>query len=151
MDQPGEPPDPALRCTLVNDGSITVTNLDDTTNTTGRSIAARQVQGTTVYNTALEKLGTIHDVMIDKASGRIAYAILSHGGFLGVGDRYFPLPWEKLNYDTEMGGYVVDIDRDVLEGAPSYTDPATAAWHDDSWGRDIYTHYGVSPFWDMMP
>ena len=125
--------------------------LDDTTSPTGRSIAARQVQGTTVYNTALEKLGTIHDVMIDKASGRIAYAILSHGGFLGVGDRYFPLPWEKLRYDTEMGGYVVDIDRDVLEGAPSYTDPATAAWHDDSWGRDIYTHYGVNPFWDLVP
>jgi sporulation protein YlmC with PRC-barrel domain len=126
-------------------------SLDDTTNPSGRMIAAKQVQGTTVYNIGLEKLGSIHDVMIDKATGRIAYAVLSYGGFLGVGDKYYPLPWEKLRYETEMGGYVVDIDRDVLEGAPSYTDSATAAWHDDNWGRDIYTHYGVNPFWDVMP
>jgi sporulation protein YlmC with PRC-barrel domain len=125
--------------------------IDDTTNPSGRMIAAKQVQGTTVYNIALEKLGSIQDVMIDKASGRIAYAVLSFGGFLGVGDRYYPLPWEKLTYDTEMGGYVVDVDRSVLEGAPSYTDPAAASWHDDSWGRDIYTHYGVNPFWDLVP
>jgi sporulation protein YlmC with PRC-barrel domain len=96
-------------------------SLDDITNTSGRLIAARQVQGTTVYNAALEKLGTVEDVMIDKAAGRIAYAVLSFGGFLGVGDRYYPLPWEKLAYNSEVGGYVVDIDRDVLEGAPSYT------------------------------
>ena len=80
------------------------------------------MQDTTVYNAALEKLGSVQDVMIDKSTGRIAYAILSFDGFLGVGDRYYPLPWEKLRYNTEISGYVVDIDRDVLEGAPSYTD-----------------------------
>ncbi len=89
--------------------------------------------------------------MIDKASGRIAYAVLSFGGFLGIGDRYYPLPWEKLTYNTEVGGYVVDIDRETLEGAPSYTDTATAAWDDEAWGRDVYAHYGVPPFWDVMP
>jgi sporulation protein YlmC with PRC-barrel domain len=121
--------------------------LDDTTNPSGRLIAAKQVQNATVYNTALEKLGTIEDVMIDKETGRVAYAILSHGGFLGIGDQYYPLPWEKLHYDLEMGGYIVDISQDVLQGAPSYTDEATAAWHDDDWGRSIYAHYGVEPFW----
>ncbi len=92
-------------------------SLDDTTDTSGNLIAAKQVQGTTVYNTALEKLGTLHDLMINKLNGRIAYAILSFGGFLGIGDKYHPLPWEKLRYDTEMGGYIVEIDRDVLDGA----------------------------------
>jgi sporulation protein YlmC with PRC-barrel domain len=125
--------------------------LDDTTNPSGKLIAAHKVQGTSVYNTALEKLGTVEDLMIDKASGRIAYAVLSFGGFLGIGDRYYPLPWEKLDYNRELGGYVVDIDRETLEGAPSYTDKKTAAWDDEAWGRDVYAHYGVSPFWDMLP
>ena len=97
-------------------------SLDDTTDPSGPLIAARQVQGTAVYDTALEQLGSVEDLMIDKATGRIAYAVLSHGGFLGIGDRSHKLPWEKLSYNTEIGGYIVDIDRDVLEGAPS---PAT--------------------------
>jgi sporulation protein YlmC with PRC-barrel domain len=119
--------------------------LDDTTNPSGTLIAAHQVQGTTVYNAALEKLGRVEDVMIDKASGRIAYAILSFGGFLGIGDRYYPLPWEKLSYDTEMGGYIVDVSHDVLEGAPSYTDEAAAGWDDEAWRSGIYTYYGAHP------
>jgi sporulation protein YlmC with PRC-barrel domain len=126
-------------------------SLDDTNNPSGKLIAASQVQGTNVYDTKLEKLGSVEDVMIDKASGRIAYAVLSFGGFLGIGDRYYPLPWEKLSYNTEMGGYVVDIDRDVLQGAPSFTDHATASWNDDAWGRNVYAYYGVHPYWDLMP
>lgn len=126
-------------------------SLDDTHDPSGHLIAARHVQGATVYNTALEKLGAIEDVMIHKTSGRIAYAVLSFGGFLGIGERYYPLPWEKLNYDTEMGGYIVDIDREMLEGAPSYTDAATASWNNEAWSRNVYAYYGVHPFWDMMP
>ena len=92
-----------------------MTNLDDTADPSGPLIAARQVQGAAVYDTALEKLGSIGDLMIDKATGRIAYVVLSHGGFLGIGDRSHKLPWEKLSYNTEIGGYIVDIDSDVLE------------------------------------
>jgi len=121
-------------------------SLDDTTNPSGRLIAAKKVQNATVYNTALEKLGSLEDVMIDKETGRIAYAILAHGGFLGIADQYYPMPWEKLRYDREMGGYIVDISLDVLQGAPSYTDEATAGWHDDDWNRSIDTHYGTGPF-----
>lgn len=126
-------------------------SLDDTTNPSGHLIAAKQVQGTTVYSLALDKLGTVEDVMIDKRSGRIAYAILGFGGFLGIGDRLYPLPWEKLRYDPEMGGYVVDIDRSMLEGAPSYTSEDAASWDDEAWGRGVYSYYGVRPFWDVMP
>jgi sporulation protein YlmC with PRC-barrel domain len=126
-------------------------NLDNTTNPSRKLIAAHRVQGTSLYNTALEKLGTVEDIMIDRASGRIAYAVLSFGGFLGIGDRYYPLPWEKLEYNQELGGYVVDIDRQTLKGAPSYAKTKTAAWDDEAWGRGVYAHYGVPPFWDIMP
>ena len=126
-------------------------SLDDTTNPSGRLIAANQVQGTSVYSTTLEKLGSVEDVMIDKATGRIAYAIMAFGGLLGIGSRYYPLPWEKLSYNTEMGGYVVDVDRDTLEGAPSFTDESTASWNDEAWNRDVYAHYGAAPVWSVLP
>lgn len=112
-------------------------SLDDTTDPSGRLITASQVQGTAVYDTKLEKLGRVEDVMIQKASGRIAYAILTFGGFLGIGDRYYPLPWDKLRYDTELGGYVVDIDRETVEGAPAYSDQASTAW------TDVDTYYAA--------
>jgi sporulation protein YlmC with PRC-barrel domain len=90
---------------------------DDTTKPSGPLVAARQVQGTDVYDTTLEKLGSVADVMIDKATGRVAYALLSHGGFLGIGDHHYRLPWDKMSYNAEIGGYIVDIDRDALEAA----------------------------------
>ncbi len=126
-------------------------SLDDTTNPSGHLIGASQVQGTTVYDLAGEKLGSLEDVMLDKQSGRIAYAVLSFGGILGIGGQYHPLPWEKLSYDPEQGGYVVDVDRETLEGSPSFTDEATANWNDEAWSRNVYTYYGVNPFWDVVP
>jgi sporulation protein YlmC with PRC-barrel domain len=121
-------------------------NLDDPTPPSSKLIAAHKIQGTAVYNSALEKLGTVEDIMIDVMRGRISYAVLSFGGFLGIGDRHYPLPWEKLTYNDELGGYVVDIDRETLEGAPSYTDTATATWDDEAWSRDVHAHYGMPPF-----
>lgn len=122
--------------------------LDDLDNPTGHLIAARRVQGAKVYNAALEELGSLDDVVIDKVSGRIAYAVLTAGGFLGMGATHYPLPWEKLRYDTEMGGYIADIDRGMLESGPHYRDGGSAEWHNDAWARNIYTYYGVTPFWD---
>ncbi|MDR3535686.1 MAG: PRC-barrel domain-containing protein [Acetobacteraceae bacterium] len=125
--------------------------LDDTTNPSGRLIGADQVQGTSVYSGRGEKLGSVEDVMLDKVSGRVAYAVLSFGGFLGIGDRYYPLPWEKLRYDTDLSGYVVDIDRTLLEGAPSYADDEVVHWDDRAWGERVAGYYGARPFWDIMP
>ena len=126
-------------------------SLDDPTNPSGHLIAAKSVLGSEVFSIELEKLGSIEDIMIDKATGRIAYAVMSHGGFFGIGDRYYPLPWEKLRYDVDMDGYIADVGHDILQGAPSYTDASAAEWHDDAWRRGIYSYYGVHPFWDVMP
>lgn len=124
-------------------------SIKDPNDTRGRLIAADQVEGTNIYNTAGESLGSVDDLMIDKVSGKIAYAVASFGGFLGIGDRHYPLPWEKLHYDTSMGGFVVDIDRRTLEGAPSYSDEETVGWDDPTWGKRVYDYYGTRPYWDM--
>ena len=118
-------------------------NLDEPADSIQRLVSARQVQGTAVFNTALEELGTIDDMVIDRANGRIAFAVLAMGGFLGIGEHHYPLPREKLRFDPEMGGYIVDIDRETLLAGPSYTDRNSAAWNDEAWTHNIYTHYGV--------
>ncbi len=126
-------------------------SLDDRTNPAGRLIGADQVQGTAIYNPNGDNLGSVEDVMLDKVSGRIAYAVVGFGGFLGIGNRHYPLPWEKLNYDPRMGGYVVDLDRNTLEGAPSYADNEAVNWEDRAWDARVYDYYGARPYWDIMP
>lgn len=110
------------------------------TDETSSLIAASKVNGTAVYNRAGESLGSVHDVMINKVSGQVAYAVMSFGGFLGLGERYHPLPWPSLTYDTGLGGYVVDASRDQLEKAPSYGRDETP-WSDPAYGRRVSDYY----------
>src|SRR6202140_2799564 len=91
------------------------------TDETDRLISSDKVVGTAVYNLQGEHLGSVYNLMVDKISGQVAYAVMSFGGFLGMGESYHPLPWRVLKYDVRQGGYVVDLDRRRLEGAPSYT------------------------------
>jgi sporulation protein YlmC with PRC-barrel domain len=84
-------------------------------------ISASKVTGTNVYSTDGDHLGEIYDVMLDKRSGNIAYAVLSFGGFLGIGERYHALPWSTLKYDTRQGGYVVGLTIDQLKEAPTFS------------------------------
>ena len=123
-------------------------SLNDPRETGGRLIAADQVAGTSVYNMSGDKLGSVEDLMIDKTTGRVAYAILSFGGFLGIGNRHHPLPWTTLHYDRTMGGFVVNLDRTVLEGAPTYGEGETPAWEDERWGRQVHDYYQAQPYWD---
>jgi sporulation protein YlmC with PRC-barrel domain len=116
---------------------------------TGNLIASHKVQGTSVYNTAGESLGSIHDLMIDKPSGKVAYAIMSFGGFLGIGDQYHPLPWSVLKYDTNLGGYVVNLDKQKLEGGPAYPEDEEPTWGDRAYESKIHDYYGVGPYWTM--
>jgi hypothetical protein len=111
-------------------------------NETDRLIASDKVEGTAVYDRNGNRLGSVYNVMIDKYSGQVAYAVMSFGGFLGIGERYHPLPWRMLTYDTGQGGYVVDVSREKLEGAPSYTRDETP-WSRPDYGRDVYSHYGM--------
>ena len=114
--------------------------------TSGTLIAAEKVKGTDVYNRAGEKLGSVEDIMIDKVSGRAIYAVMSFGGFLGMGEKHHPLPWATLKYDTQKGGYVVNLDKKQLEGAPSYGRDSEFKWTPD-YGRKVDSYYNVPSFW----
>ncbi len=106
-------------------------------------ISSDKVEGTAVYNTNREKLGSIDDLMIDKRSGTVRYAVLEFGGFLGMGTDRYPLPWSMLKYDTDLDGYVVPIAKEQLDGAPRYAEDATPNYSDE-YGRKVYDHYGAA-------
>ena len=108
---------------------------------TERLIASDKVEGTTVYNRAGEKIGSIHNFMVEKVSGRVEYAVLTAGGGLLGSARYYPLPWNVLTYSTERGGYVVDFDPSHLEGAPSYEGDEQPRFDRDYDDR-VRGHYG---------
>jgi len=118
------------------------------TRETSDLISSEKVEGTAVMNRQGEKLGSIESVMIEKGSGRVAYAVMSFGGFLGIGDQHHPVPWSSLTYDTNVGGYVIDADRARLQGAPVYKGGETPNWSDRTWGQRVHQYYGVRPYWE---
>jgi len=102
---------------------------DDTEiNETRELIASDKVEGTAVFDREGARLGTIHNFMVDKRKGQVAYAVLSFGGFLGMGENYHPLPWRTLTYDTGLGGYVVGLSRQELEATPAYPTSSVPDW-----------------------
>ncbi|ALR21002.1 PRC-barrel domain-containing protein [Sphingobium baderi] len=123
-----------------------MTQTDIATDETNRLIASNKVEGTTVYNREGEKLGSIYNFMVDKRSGKAEYAVLQFGGLLGIGSDYYPLPWDVLTYDTDQGGYVVGLDKAVLEKAPRYASGNEPTF-DREYGRGVYGYYGINyPF-----
>ncbi|MBB5685866.1 PRC-barrel domain-containing protein [Sphingobium boeckii] len=116
--------------------------MSDTVESPRPLIASDRVEGTAVYNRAGEKLGTVSRFMVDKRSGQVDYAVLSFGGLFGLGQEHYPLPWKVLDYDVDQGGYVVDLDKKLLEGAPRYADDAEPDYSPD-YGRSVYGYYGV--------
>src|SRR5262245_4635374 len=119
----------------------------DTPDETTSLITAGKVTGTSVYYAQGEALGEIYDVMLDKRSGRIAYAIMSFGGILGIGLRYHPLPWNPLKYDTRQQGYVVGITSDQLKAAPTFAANEAPLWGDRGYEQRIHDYYGAAPYW----
>jgi PRC-barrel domain len=111
------------------------------TNETHDLIASDKVEGTSVYDRNGTKLGSVYNFMVDKRSGQVAYAVLSFGGFLGMGASYHPLPWNQLTYEPAQGGYVVDLSREQLEGAPTYSASDVPAWNDPTYSRGIDDYY----------
>ncbi|SBV34062.1 conserved protein of unknown function [uncultured Sphingopyxis sp.] len=116
---------------------------DIATDETDRLIASNKVEGTAVYNSEGEKLGSIYNFMVDKRSGRVEYAVLQFGGFLGLGSDYYPLPWDVLTYDTTQGGYAVNLDKTLLEKAPRFSADQRPDFTRD-YGREVYGYYGLN-------
>jgi len=113
-------------------------------NETNQLISSEKVDGTAVYNGEGQHLGSIHHLMIDKLFGHVEYAVMSFGGFLGIGESYHPLPWRALAYNTSLGGYCVDLNRLRLERSPHYTMSNPPDWSDRAY-RDKVDDYWIPP------
>jgi PRC-barrel domain len=110
-------------------------------------IGSDKVEGTPVYRPDGKRVGQIERVMIDKLSGKTAYAVMSFGGFLGVGEDYYPLPWQLLTYNPQLGGYEVNIGEEQLRGAPRFA--KNESWdRSPAGGRLVFDHYGLPPYWE---
>jgi hypothetical protein len=110
-------------------------------------IASDRVEGTPVRRADGEKIGTIQRLMIDKLSGSVAYAVLSFGGFLGMGQKHAPIPWARLNYDPTLGAYQLELSNEELSGAPSIAAGEELDWGDRSREVEIHNYYRVPPYW----
>lgn len=113
------------------------------------AILASRVKGTSVYNTAGDKIGHVEDVILDKTSDHIMFAALGFGGVMGMGEKYYPVPWSVLDYSPDKGGYVVPLTKDTLQGAPSY-DLSDLTKNDGDLGdirKKSYSYYNVKTDW----
>lgn len=113
-----------------------------------RVLSASSLAGDRVRNTAGEDLGKIEEIMVDIHSGRVAYAVLSFGGFLGMGNKLFAVPWHALTVDLENHEFVLDVSRETLENAPGFDKSDWPDMADPDWGAQIHKHYGRSPYWE---
>ena len=122
--------------------------LDEAVDWSHRLISSRRVEGTPVYDKSGQKLGTVHSVMIEKVSGRVPYAVMAFGGFLGLGSHVHPVPWELLTYDVDRDGYVVDLTREQLEKAPAMRlDDSDRPV--DSRYEEATDYYGTVKWWGL--
>jgi hypothetical protein len=109
-------------------------------------IGSDKVDGTAVYGADQKKIGTVERVMIDKLTGKVAYAVISYGGFLGMGEDHYPTPWSNLKYDINLEGYVVNLTKAELDKAPKYAEENDWQWSRANDER-VYQYYKATPFW----
>lgn len=110
-------------------------------------MAADTLEGDTVVNRQNEDLGKIKDIMIDVPSGRVAYAVLSSGGFLGIGDRLFAIPWSALTLDTDRKCFILDVDAERLKNAPGFDKDHWPTMADPTWATEVHAYYGQRAYW----
>jgi sporulation protein YlmC with PRC-barrel domain len=113
-----------------------------------RVLSASTLKGDDVVNRRGEDLGIIEDLMIDLDRGRVAYAVLSFGGFLGMGDKLFAIPWEALTIDTAEKRFVLNVSKELLERAPGFDKSNWPDMADPAWGVELYDYYGYKPYWN---
>jgi sporulation protein YlmC with PRC-barrel domain len=111
-------------------------------------LAADTLTGDKVVNHQREDLGKIEHLMIDLTTGRIAYAVLSFGGFLGMGDKLFAIPWSALSVDTVEKQFILNVEKALLERAPGFDKDHWPNMADRAWGTKVFTYYGAKPYWD---
>jgi sporulation protein YlmC with PRC-barrel domain len=117
------------------------------THTHRNTLSASTLAGDPVVNSRGESLGKIEDLMIDLDSGRVAYAVLGFGGFLGIGNKFFAVPWQALRVDQDSHNIVFDIDKERLEDAPGFEKDNWPDMSDLTWRNEIYQYYNVKPYW----
>lgn len=110
-------------------------------------IASDRVDGTTVYGANKEKIGKVDKLLIDKRRGNVTDVIISAGGFLGIGDEKHSIPWEKLDYDTELGGYCIDVTKEQLMDAPRFSEKEPDRAYDRDYQTSVYEYWTVTPYW----
>jgi sporulation protein YlmC with PRC-barrel domain len=108
-------------------------------------ISSEDVEGTTVYDPNGNEIGKVDHLMIDKISGQVRYAVMSFGGFLGLGHSHYPLPWSSLTYDKGRNGYTTNVTEQQLRDAPEFIDDS---WKDRDWETRMHRHYNAQPYWD---
>ena len=107
-------------------------------------LSAASLKGTAIVNREGENLGNLEEIMLHLDSGDVAYAVVSFGGFLGMGDKHFAVPWDALTVDTNEHRIVLDVDRERLENAPGFDKDAWPTTADTGWMTDLYRHYGAT-------
>lgn len=113
-----------------------------------RLMTASTLEGDDVVNRQGEKLGTVDEIMLDVPTGRIAYAVLSSGGFLGIGDKLFAIPWNALTLDPENKCFILDVSKERLEQAPGFDKDHWPSMADQTWAQEIHSYYGSRPYWE---
>ncbi len=120
---------------------------DPSVRETSSLIASDKVEGTPVYRSNGDKVGTIERVMLEKRGGRIAFAVMTFGGFLGIGEDYYPIPWSLLTYNENLGGYEVNITDQQLKNAPKFPGDDEDYNLDRARETEVFNYYGVTPYW----
>jgi len=110
-------------------------------------IGSDKVEGTNVYRSNGDKIGQIERIMLEKTTGKVAYAVMSFGGVMGIGEDYYPVPWSQLTYDTNLGGYRTNITKEQLDRAPKYSESTSWNWSREN-DRRVYDYYRVRPYWE---
>ncbi|MGO4883697.1 MAG: PRC-barrel domain-containing protein [Bryobacteraceae bacterium] len=111
-------------------------------------LSASTLEGNSVRNSSGEDLGKISEIMIDIPNGRVAYAVLSFGGFLGMGDRLFAIPWSILKVNEDEKYFVLDVDKEVLKNAPGFDKDNWPDMSDTTWGTKVFSYYHAQPYWE---
>lgn len=111
-------------------------------------VSASKIIGEAVENRQKENLGKIHELVIDAKEGRLAYAVLSFGGFMGMGNKLFALPWKAFEFSNTENKLILNVDKKKLETAPGFDkDAKWPDFADRTWGDSIYKYYGYEPYW----